>query len=128
MSRIVFLDTHVVVWLFDKLSKNFSKRALATIESNELCVSPVVHLELEHLFEIDRIRNGSAEILEYLEKQIQLKIDDKISTKQWFATSSAEKWTRDPFDRLIVSHAKMRRASLVSKDAKIQKHYEATIW
>jgi len=39
-----------------------------------------------------------------------------------------EKWTRDPFDRIIVAHARSRRASLISHDEKIRAHYELAIW
>ena len=40
-----------------------------------------------------------------------------------------ETWTRDPFDRLIVSHAKANgRAALVSSDDLIARHYQNTIW
>jgi PIN domain nuclease of toxin-antitoxin system len=40
-----------------------------------------------------------------------------------------ETWTRGPFDRLIVSHAKVNgRAALVTKDEFIAEHYSNTIW
>ena len=40
-----------------------------------------------------------------------------------------EKWTRDPFDRIIVSHAKANGLSpLISPDEAIQKNYVKTVW
>jgi PIN domain nuclease of toxin-antitoxin system len=40
-----------------------------------------------------------------------------------------EKWTRDPFDRLIVAHAKANGfAPLISSDKKIARHYPRTVW
>jgi PIN domain nuclease of toxin-antitoxin system len=39
-----------------------------------------------------------------------------------------EKWGRDPFDRLIVANAKAAEALLVTKDAKIRRHYSRVIW
>ena len=39
-----------------------------------------------------------------------------------------EKWTRDPFDRLIVANAKAAGAPLVTKDEHIRKHYRRAIW
>ena len=128
MKGIVYLDTHVVVWLYDRLVQKFSKKAMEAIESHELRVSPIVMLELEYLFEIDRISNNSIALLEYLEDRIHLKIDESINTTRWFITSLQEKWTRDPFDRLIVSHAKLKACPLISKDTIIQKHYLGTIW
>jgi PIN domain nuclease of toxin-antitoxin system len=40
-----------------------------------------------------------------------------------------EKWTRDPFDRLIVAHAKINGlAPLLSADEQIARHYARTLW
>ena len=40
-----------------------------------------------------------------------------------------EKWTRDPFDRLIVANAKANGfAWLISADEAIRKHYPRTVW
>jgi len=39
-----------------------------------------------------------------------------------------EKWSRDPFDRLIVAHAKAGNAPLISKDENIRRHYRRAIW
>ena len=73
--------------------------------------SPMVVLELEYLYEI----NGT------------------ILTPNPFPIIAeiaiGETWTRDPFDRLIVSHAKANgRAGLVAKDELIARHYPNTIW
>jgi PIN domain nuclease of toxin-antitoxin system len=38
-----------------------------------------------------------------------------------------EKWTRDPFDRLIVANAK-GFAWLISADEAIRKHYPRAVW
>lgn len=37
-------------------------------------------------------------------------------------------WTRDPFDRLIVSQASLREAPLVTKDSDISKNYSGAFW
>ncbi|SNT38681.1 hypothetical protein SAMN05421770_11073 [Granulicella rosea] len=40
-----------------------------------------------------------------------------------------EKWTGDPFDRMIVSHAKANGlAVLISSDEKIAENYPRTVW
>jgi PIN domain nuclease of toxin-antitoxin system len=39
-----------------------------------------------------------------------------------------ENWGRDPFDRLIVANAKAAEAPLVTKDARIRRHYSRVIW
>lgn len=124
----VYLDTHAVVWIYDRLLAKFSDKALKAIESSEILVSPIVLLELEYLFEIDRITVSSISMIEYLEQRINLKVDEQIKPSRWFVTSLQEKWTRDPFDRLIVSHAKMKSAPLISKDRSILKHYSKALW
>ena len=126
--KTIFLDTHIVVWLYDKVLDNLSKKAQDAIESNNILISPIVFLELEYLFEIKRIRNDAQTIVDFLNDRIQLKIDDKFNLAMWITISAKEKWTRDPFDRLIVSHAKITKSPLISKDNLIRKHYELTIW
>ena len=45
------------------------------------------------------------------------------------AAAVREKWTRDPFDRVIVAHARAnQRTSLISPDRTIRKHYTETVW
>ena len=40
-----------------------------------------------------------------------------------------EKWTRDPFDRIIVAQAKANGlAFLISADEEIGKHYPRAVW
>jgi PIN domain nuclease of toxin-antitoxin system len=40
-----------------------------------------------------------------------------------------EKWTRDPFDRLIVANAKANGfAWLISADEHIRNHYPRAVW
>jgi PIN domain nuclease of toxin-antitoxin system len=37
----------------------------------------------------------------------------------WFEQAAEESWTRDPFDRLIAAHARLRGFRLASGDAAI---------
>jgi PIN domain nuclease of toxin-antitoxin system len=37
-------------------------------------------------------------------------------------------WTRDPLDRLIVAHAMVAQASLVTADRLIRTHFSAAVW
>ena len=42
---------------------------------------------------------------------------------------TAAGWTQDPFDRLIVAHAKANsEAMLITADTVIRKHYPRAIW
>jgi PIN domain nuclease of toxin-antitoxin system len=128
MENLLFLDTHVVVWLYDKALSRFSARARRAIEEHQLLISPLVMLELEYLFEIDRINVSAMTIIDFLERRIELRVDENVKMSHLFITSLQEKWTRDPFDRLIVSHAKAKGLPLLSNDKSIKKNYPKAFW
>jgi PIN domain nuclease of toxin-antitoxin system len=37
-------------------------------------------------------------------------------------------FTRDPFDRLIVAHASLHGAPLVTKDEHLHRHHASAVW
>ena len=37
----------------------------------------------------------------------------------WFEAAGEESWTHDPFDRLIVAHARLRRCRLATADREV---------
>jgi PIN domain nuclease of toxin-antitoxin system len=47
---------------------------------------------------------------------------DETPAIDWFVAAAEQSWTRDPFDRLIVAHAIVRRARLASADETLLKH------
>jgi PIN domain nuclease of toxin-antitoxin system len=122
-----FLDTHIVVWLFQRSLELLSPRSIKAIEDNDMYISPIVSLELEYLYEIGRIRDDSKTIIEYLKEKIGLNIDN-AGFEGVINAALKEKWTRDPFDRIIVSHSKYRKAYLISKDERIAENYPKTFF
>jgi hypothetical protein len=63
-QSVIYLDTHIVCWLYEGDVERLSEPAAEAIESADyLLVSPMVDLELQYLYEIDRISAGSEEIL-----------------------------------------------------------------
>ena len=124
----IYLDTHVVVWLFSQELEKISKKAIDLIEGHQLLVSPMVVLELEFLYEIGRLTYNHHEIIASLSDTIDLKVCDlpfalvaKESTRLY--------WTRDPFDRLIVANASCNNKSiLLSRDKTIRDNYDRTVW
>jgi len=124
---MIFLDTHAVVWLYQKELRLFSAEALIRLEKEQLLVSPAVMLELEYLFEIGRITIHAVEIVDYLVETIGLEIDP-ISFLPIVEKSLALKWAKDPFDRLLTAHADFRQAVLLTKDKKITANYPRTFW
>jgi PIN domain nuclease of toxin-antitoxin system len=123
-----YLDTQVMVWLCEGLVDRLSPVAAAAIEESELAISPMVLLELEYLTEIKRIVKPPLALLNQLQTQIGLRISDH-SFQAVVHTSLFETWTRDPFDRLIVAHARSDgHAPLVTSDSKIHENYQKAVW
>jgi len=125
---IAYLDTQVVAWLGKGQQKSLSKDAIRVIEKADLLISPMVVLELEYMYELNRIKRPALDVLLKLEHELHLRVCD-LSFPTIADSALAEKWTRDPFDRIIVAHAKTNGfAALISSDEHIAEHYPRTIW
>ena len=123
-----YLDTHVAVWLAQGDLKQVSSSAKKVIRNCNLLVSPMVELELEYLCEIGRILISSQDVIIKLGAELGVSVCNR-PFQEIVAVAKQEKWTRDPFDRIIVSHAKQNGlAPLISADEDIQKHYVKTVW
>ena len=124
---MIYLDTHVVVWLFSGLTDKFSATAQRLINDNETHISPVVRLELQYLFEIQRVAETPDTIVTDLVNRIGLQICTRpfnlVVTQALTCT-----WTRDPFDRLITANAALRDSILLSKVHNILQHYAHARW
>ena len=124
---MIYLDTHLVLWLFGGSVDLISKKALQFIDENEVYISPIVELELQFLIESKNLNKSSSEIIEALHKEINL----KVCTKDFYSIireSLHLHWTRDPFDRLIVAHASLNNNVLLTKDSTIRVHYKKSVW
>jgi PIN domain nuclease of toxin-antitoxin system len=125
---IAYLDTNVMVWLAQGTLTRLSPRAQQVLEAAELLISPMVLIELEYLYEVHRIKLPSQDIHVKLRHEIGVRICD-VDFPSIASVTIGEKWTRDPFDRVIVAHAKANGlAPLISADQEIQKHYPRTVW
>jgi len=124
---LIYLDTHVVVWLYAGKVENFSEQAKELINGHEVFISPVVRLELQYLFEIQRTTVEANEIVFDLSDRIGLKICDK-SFNTIVSGALDFSWTRDPFDRIVVSNAAINNNILVTKDQNILENYEKAMW
>ena len=124
---MIYLDTHVVVWLYAGKVENFSEQAKELINGHEVFISPVVRLELQYLFEIQRTTDEANEIVFDLSDRIGLKICDK-SFNTIVSGALDFSWTRDPFDRIIVANAAINNNILVTKDQNILENYEKAMW
>lgn len=124
---MIYLDTHIVVWLYAGLVEKFNQPVKDLINENEPHICPVVRLELQYLYEIQRITDDPKDIVEDLSMRLGLKVCNKdfntiVSKAMTFS------WTRDPFDRLIVANASLDDNILVSKDQNILGRYPNARW
>lgn len=124
---MTYLDTHAAIWLYAGLQERFSSAVLAEIESAELRISPAVLLEIRLLEEIGRIEAGPDAVLPVLQRDLGLTVCP-IPFHDVVRASFEESWTRDPFDRLIVSQAKAGKGKLISKDRGIRSAYSRALW
>jgi len=108
---VILLDTNAVIWM-DQNHPRTRKLARAV----RLLVSPATVLELQLLEEIGRLRlrSGTRGIVDAESWEI-----DEPPAIDWFERAAEESWTRDPFDRLIVAHARLRRWRLATGDKAI---------
>ncbi|TVR56833.1 MAG: PIN domain-containing protein [Spirochaetaceae bacterium] len=123
---MLFLDTHVVLWLYAEPSR-IPKTTRRIIDATELFISPMVRLEISFLHEIGRFLDEPEGVVGVLGKDLGLRIE---STGWARAAEIAAHlgWTRDPFDRLIVAHALAYNAALCSRDRFIRDHYSHAVW
>lgn len=124
----LYLDTHILVWLYQDGVTRLTSEGVRAIESAEqLLISPMVELELTYLHEISRINCRALTILDTLRRDIGL----ETCTQPFAAVIGAAlplDWTRNPFDRIIVAQAAHRESPLLTADQNIRNHYSAAVW
>lgn len=124
---MIYLDTHVVVWLYAGLVEKLSQPARVLINEHEIEISPIVRLELQYLHEIGRVTEDANVVVADLSSRIGLNVCKK-RFNAIIGRAIGLSWTRDPFDRLIVANADLNDNILVSKDQDILDHYHHARW
>ena len=124
---MTYLDTHVVMWLYEGMANKLSKAALDRIQSDALFISPAVILELQFLHEIRRLTLTGPKLVAALADDIGLEVC-QLEFQSVVDSALDQSWVRDPFDRFIVAHAAANDAALITKDEKIRRHYKRAIW
>jgi PIN domain nuclease of toxin-antitoxin system len=123
----IYLDTHILVWLVQDERHKLEEAARRAIEDDDLVVSPAAVLELELLHEIGRLRMSALKVVDTLATAVGLRVCE-LPFRTVVEYALKENWGRDPFDRLIVANAKAAEAPLLTRDAKIRRHYSRAIW
>jgi PIN domain nuclease of toxin-antitoxin system len=125
---IAYLDTNALAWLSEGSLVGISPKIDRLLERADLLFSPMVLLELEYLYEIKRSKRSARDIQRKVEHELGARLCD-LPFPTIASVALDEKWTRDPFDRLIVANAKANGfAWLISADETMRKHYPRTVW
>ena len=107
---MILLDTNALIWI----DQNHRRTRKLVAGTERLAVSPASLLELRFLIETRRLglRRGSVDAIAHDDRWIV----DAPPAVEWFEAAGEESWTHDPFDRLIVAHARRRRWRLATAD------------
>jgi PIN domain nuclease of toxin-antitoxin system len=124
---LIYLDTHVTVWLYSGLVEKLSNTARQLINTHDIFISPAVRLELQYLLEVQRVTAAPDTIVTDLANRIGLQVCAKPFNRI-VSEALASTWTRDPFDRLIAAHAGLDDDVLVTKDGNILRNYAHARW
>lgn len=120
------LDTHIALGLYEGHTRGLGAEARRAIDRGDVAISPVVLLEIEILHEIKRLRQGARVVAAALAESLDIRVAvERFSD----IASEALSWgfTRDPFDRLIVAHAALAKAALITQDSLIRFRYPKAI-
>ena len=127
METLIYLDTHVVVWLYAGRTDLLSERAIEAVQKGNLVYSPIVGLELQYLLETDLITKKPDQILDSLSVEIGLH-PDHSDFSSILSHALGLNWTRDTFDRIITAQASVNQIHLLTKDQTIIGHYMRAFW
>lgn len=124
---MIYLDTHVVAWLFAGMVERLGAEARRVVRWGAPIISPMVVLELDYLHEIGKTGAPGQSVLADLRERIGLRMCERPFADV-ISLASAQKWTRDPLDRIIVSQAAIGSDPLLTRDRSILKHYPHAVW
>lgn len=127
-QSLVYLDTHIVVWLYAGLLDKFTPKARLGIDDNNVVISQFVRLELQYLYEIGRIKVKPDKIIGALASEIDLRISDS-ELQNIIDAALKINWTRDVFDRLLVAETMQDQSLLfITADKKIREKFKQALW
>ena len=116
---MILLDTNALIWLLQG-----HKRTRQLARAPRLYLSPASLLELQMLVESGRGRLvPGRSIVEIADDERW--VQDEPPAAGWFLQAMEVSWTRDPFDRLLVAHARLRGWKLATGDAALADHLSA---
>ena len=112
---MILLDTNALIWL----EQGHARSRVLQAADEQLYLSPATILELQFLIEVGRIRLRTG-TLERLAEDDRWLLDDPPASA-WFTQAIDLSWTRDPFDRLLIAHARLRGWRFATADGPLLK-------
>ena len=109
-AALILLDTNALLWIEQ------GHRRSRPLTGQRLYLSPATVLELQLLIESGRMRAFHGVTPAAVAADERWLLDD-VPSARWFTAATEIGWTRDPFDRLIVAHARLRGWKLATSDA-----------
>jgi PIN domain nuclease of toxin-antitoxin system len=113
---VILLDTNALLWL-----EQGHRRSRPLAGRERLYLSPATLLELQFLAESGRMRARPGVTPAVVAADDRWIVDD-VASSRWFLAAAEIDWTRDPFDRLIVAHARVRGWKLATSDTSVLEH------
>ncbi len=108
---MILLDTNAVIWILAGHDRATQLRETPA----RLFLSPVSLLEIQFLVEVGRL-NPFEDGVSSLSDDPRWSLDSPSSDVLFRAALEVD-WTRDPFDRLLVAHARSRRFRFATGDS-----------
>ena len=126
----LLLDTHTFIWLDDApgLLSQQVRSALEDID-NSLLLSMVSVWEIQIKVQLGRlsIRNSPADLIQRQQESNGIELLP-ITLPHVLALSELPPHHGDPFDRLLISQARVEDAILVTKDENISRYHVDVLW
>ena len=113
---VILLDTNALIWLLQR-----HRRARVLEKHPRLQMSPASLLELQLLVEAGRLAVPRGRTVAAVAQDPRWRLDEPPAGP-WFEIACELSWTRDPFDRLLVAHARLRGWKLATADSMLQEH------
>ncbi|EMB44095.1 type II toxin-antitoxin system VapC family toxin [Treponema denticola] len=122
------LDTHTLLWLFDKDDNLSSSAKNIILTEDTLYVSIVTFWEIAIKQNIEKLKleYTPSELITLAEQQAISVL--QISPKHLDTIRTLEKIHNDPFDRLIIAQAQCEDMTIITKDSIIPKYKVKILW
>jgi PIN domain nuclease of toxin-antitoxin system len=117
---LILLDTNAVLWAL----AGDRRAAPLFAHGGPLRLSPVSLLEIRFLVEVGRLELAPGRSVAEIADDDRWRLDSPSSARLFAAALDLD-WTRDPFDRLLVAHARYRRWRLATGDGHLQERLPA---